>query len=248
VDALSQSFEERLQEIEAYLDFLQAVEHQVQRGLPRIGDVSTLITAQQQKILYSGVFLQLYNLVEATVTRCVDAVSDAVAEDGRWRPGDLSAQLRREWVRFTARTHVDLSYDNRLESALALCDRLINVVPLSPFTIQKGGGGNWDENRIEDMSNRLGLRLRISHDAYSAVKRHFRNDRGALASIKNYRNGLAHGSLSFTECGEGITVRELSELKDVTARYLREVVISFQIAIEAYEFLDPRSRPIEAAS
>ncbi len=111
----SQAFEDRLQEIEAYLDLLESLEKQVQTGTPRIGgkkDGAT-ITVQQQKILYSSVYLQLYNLIESTVTSCIDAVCAAIVNN--WRPCDLSAEMRREWVRFTARTHIELNYDNRLE-------------------------------------------------------------------------------------------------------------------------------------
>lgn len=72
MDDFAQAFEERLQEIETYLDLLEVLEKQVQEGSPRIGKKGTKITVQQQKILYSSVYLQLYNLVESTVTRCVD--------------------------------------------------------------------------------------------------------------------------------------------------------------------------------
>ena len=64
MDPLTESFEERLQEIEVYLDLLEHLEQQVAIGPPKIGESS--ITTQQQKILYSSVYLQLYNLVEAT--------------------------------------------------------------------------------------------------------------------------------------------------------------------------------------
>ena len=64
---LEQSFEDRRQEIEAYLALLEVLDREVQSGRPpTIGE--TAITARQQRILYSAVYLQLYNLVEATVT------------------------------------------------------------------------------------------------------------------------------------------------------------------------------------
>jgi hypothetical protein len=238
-----QSFNERLQEIETYLDLLGALEQQVQQGPPTIGGTGPVITVQQQRILYSSVYLQLYNLVESTVSRCVEAFSNAVIEKGPWLPSDLSANLRREWVRCIARTHTELNYENRLTAALELCEHMVQALPVSAFKVEKGGGGNWDDRSIQDISTRLGLSLRVNQDTYRAVKRPFRNDQGPLVFIRNLRNELAHGSLSFAECGEGVTVNELRELKERTSLYLSEVVASFKASINAYEFLLPDKRP-----
>ena len=121
MEQLDQDFEERLQEIEAYMQFLEGIEAEARSGLPRLGASGAHITTQQQQILYSGVFLQLYNLVEATVVKCLDGVTRAALSEGAWAPGDLTNEVRREWVRVMARTHVDMSYEKRLESALYLC-------------------------------------------------------------------------------------------------------------------------------
>ena len=243
MDSLTVTFNERLQEIDAYLDLLDALERQVREGPPKIGGAT--ITTQQQKILYSSVYLQLYNLVEATITWCVEAISSAAA-DGRWSANDLSVELRREWIRVTARTHVDLNYDNRLESAVSLCDRIIRSAPVAAWNVEKGGGGNWDDIEIEDIATRLGfqLRSRITPAAYSGIKRHVREDKGALALIKYIRNKLAHGNLSFAECGDGVTVSDLREIKNRSAVFLSEVVSAFKVYIDAYEFLLPERRPV----
>lgn len=238
-----QSFNERLQEIEAYLDLLAALEKQVQQGPPTISDTGPVITVQQQRILYSSVYLQLYNLVESTVSRCIEAFSNAVVEKGTWYPSDLSTSLRREWVRCIARTHTELNYENRLTAAFELYEHMVQSLPVSPFKLEKGGGGNWDDKSIQDISSRLGLSLRVSDEIYRAINRPFRNDQGCLVFIRNLRNELAHGSLSFAECGEGITVNELRELKERTASYLKEVVSLFKASIDAYEFLLPDRRP-----
>src|SRR5437762_8944464 len=120
MEPLGPAFEERFGEINSYLEFLEEIEAAARSGPPRIGASGPLITTHQQRILYSSVFLQLYNLVEATVVKCLDAVTSAALIDGTWNPGDLITELRREWVRVTARTHVDLNYEHRLESALVL--------------------------------------------------------------------------------------------------------------------------------
>ena len=241
MEELRGAFEERLREIKSYLELLDGIERQVQEGPPRLGMEGPLITADQQKILYSSVYLQLYNLIEATITRCVEGVCVAAASG--WYPGDLSDQLRREWVRFKARTHVDLNYENRLKHAFDLFEEVTQVSPVSNLKIEKATG-NWDDDEIEVIARRVGFALRISQPVYRAIKQPIRNEKGPLALIKALRNDLAHGSVSFVECGDGATVADLRDLTDKTAGYLREVVLCFADAISAHEFLVPERRPV----
>ena len=236
-----QSFEERLIEIGSYIDFLEALEEQVRQGLPQFGQDGSTITVQQQRILYSSVYLQLYNLIESTVTRCVDSISELITSNALL-PNDLCDELKQEWVRETARTHTELNYKNRLQSALTMCEHLVSLKPISEFKLETGGGGNWDDQEIYKFSQRLGLSLTISSEAQQAVKRPFRNDMGTLKLIKDYRNKLAHGNISFAECGENITVSDLRKLTSHVEMYMREVVDCFKSFIDNDEFLSPDVR------
>ena len=239
--ALVENFDERLEEIEAYLSLLDSLERALQQGPPQLG--GTPITSLQQRILYSSVYLQLYNLVEATITWSIDAICNASVSGHRWRVSDLSSNLRREWVKAKARTHIELSEDKRLNHAVELADFLIEAGPISAWAVEKGRRGNWDEDEIRTMTNRLGCDIQISAEVYSAIKRPIRDDKGALVLVKDLRNRLAHGSLSFAECGDGITVADLRMLADRTFRYLREVVEGVKAFIDSYAFLDPARRP-----
>ena len=243
VNSLTVGFQERLAEVDAYLEFLSTMEERAQHGPPRLQGAEHPISAQQQRILYSSVYLQLYNLIEATMSRCITAVAEAAQEHGRWKPGDLSDSLRREWVRITARTHENLTPEHRLASAVLLCDHLIASLPVTTFEIDKGGGGNWDDAMIEAISQRLGFQLVVSQPVYSAVKRPFRDELGPLALVKQLRNRLAHGSISFAQCAEDVTVGRLIELKKMTVDYLHEVVGCFNTYVESFAYLRPERRP-----
>jgi len=122
-----------------------------------------------------------------------------------------------------------------------LCELLIQSRPVFRFTVARSG--NWDDQEIQTITERLGCDLQISSDVLKGIKRHVRDDKGALALIRDLRNRLGHGSLSFSECGEGMTVPELRDLKQRTALYLREVVAAFRAYIDSYEFLVPARRP-----
>lgn len=240
-------FQERREEIRSYLEFLAGVEAVIRSGVPRLGSDGPAITTQQQRILYSCVYLQLYNLVEATVTGCLDAISVTALEKAPRAPGDLTAELRGEWVRHMARTHREMGPERRLERALALCDHLVSALPIAPFSIERGGGGNWDDEEIHRIAARIGFDLQISPAAAAGVKAKVRDDRGALALIVHLRNGLAHGRLSFVECGQDDSASELASLADRVFLYLEEVVLAFDAYVESGLYLRSELRPAPRA-
>lgn len=243
MDELLEAFEERLEEVNVYLDFLKMIEQQARSGPPRIEGCEEAISTLQQKILYSSLFLQLYNLVESTMTRCVEAVAMATYKDRRWYPGDLIDALRKEWVRSMARTHVDLSSQHRLNHAILLCQHLVDSLPVIEFEIEKGGGGNWDDGSIEEIAKRLGFRLTVKRSVYNGIKQHFRDEMGPLALVKSLRNKLAHGAISFSESAGSLTVARLEELTGKLVDYMREVIRCFSEFLARHEYLVPARRP-----
>ncbi|MFV8308957.1 MAE_28990/MAE_18760 family HEPN-like nuclease [Mycobacteroides chelonae] len=239
---LAPFFEERYTEIREYLTFLKNVEDAARQGTPRFRGTGAPVTPPQKKILNSSFYLQLYNLVEATVLRCLEAVVASI-ETAERKPNELSIELRKEWVRSIARTHSnDLGPEKRLQAALDLCDQLLEQVPVKGFKIEPGGGGNWDDSSIEKICIRVGCGLELPPKIRQAAKRHVRDDMGALKLVKDRRNGLAHGSLSFVDCSDGVTVAELEEVAVAVGDYLREAVRCFVEFIRAEITKEPDVR------
>lgn len=235
------AFDERVDELESYIALLDSIERAAQTGPPAID--GQIVTTRQQRMLYSAVYLQLYNLVEATATWCVVAVSQATAHSGAWTVGQLESPIRSEWIRSTARTHVLLNPENRHQTNLVFCDLLLQGGDISAWEIEKGSGGNWDIAAIESISERIGCVLQIAPAVSTAAKRHFRNDKSSLLFIKNLRNQLAYGSISFEQSGENVTVSDLIDLKTRTVDYLREVIQSFSRYVSGFMLLDAGARP-----
>lgn len=233
-------FEERVTEIEAYLDLLESIQNAIQQGVPRIADAT--ISVQHQRVLHSAVYLQLYNLVEATASRCLAGITRLALEDGRWRAADLSFEVRKEWLRVRTRVEEPLNSESRLELALELCEQLLGQQPVPAFDM-RGPGGNWADDTIEKTSLRLGVDLQLSKEAVEGARRHIRDEMGALKLVRHERNRLAHGELSFAECGTDSTVQELRGLATSTITYLREVVAAYSQFASTFAFLQPESRP-----
>lgn len=231
---IREHFQNRLDEIESYFQLLDSLDRQIQtQGSPSIGDNAEQITNQQQRILYSSVYLQLYNLVESTITVCTRAVSQAIKET-ELKPENLTPELLKEWLRGIIKAN---SNENCIKSTLDICHHLITQKSIDKFSIELGMGGNWYDVEIYKLTQRIGLDLNVGSDINCRVKRPFRDGEGALQLIKTLRNNLAHGDMSFSECGENVTVNELKELKDVTVSYLSVVVERFSTYINEQKFL-----------
>ncbi len=237
-------FDERFAQCETYLDFIEGVDDAIKRGVPRIGGRDGLvISTDQQRILYSVVYLHLYNLVEATVTACLESISKTAISDGNWKVHELSTDMRKEWVKHIARTNLETNADNRLTDALVLCEHLVASLPVGPFDIKAGGGGNWNDDEISKIAKRIGFTLRLKRSSLTGIKKPVRDEMGAMKLIMIMRNRLAHGSISFVECSQNDTPTDLRDLSKNVGAYLRDVVTSFSQFIAEHKFLLPEARP-----
>lgn len=242
---LEEAFDERFAEVEAYLVFLEALEVASTAGSVRFEGQTGSLTQQQTEILKAGVFVQLYNLVEATMTRSLEALAAASVQGG-WRPAHLSPSFRSEWVKVIASVNTEMNAESRLKYVVGLTDILVQAGALAPFALERGGGGNWTDIQIEKMLIRIGLRLRIPPPVRVAVKQPYRDNKGALGVVVKLRNDLAHGSISFAECGQNETVAGLRDLAVRTAMYLRTVVRAVERYIVRHEYLAAEHRPLLA--
>ena len=103
VQELENQFEERVSQCETYLHLIEELDSALKNGVMEIvGTPRLKISVEQRRILYSGVYLHLYNLIEATMTSCLELVSKAVTDDPKWQVKDLSEHLRKEWVKHVA--------------------------------------------------------------------------------------------------------------------------------------------------
>lgn len=258
MDETIELFRDRVEEVNSYLEFLKELDKATKSGTPRFEGSRTPISTMQTKILFSSLYLQLYNLVEATMSSCIDSVASAAFDNPHYKPNQLSEKLFRQWIRLMARTHVDLAPENRLDHAIELCGHLANALPVKDLrplkivteaqglTIEKGGGGNWDHKSIDRFSVQLGFSLTLTTKTKRFLNNKFSEDLGPISLIKHYRNKLAHGNISFTQSAENITVSRLEELTQQTIAYMEEVVECFDAFIENHEFLKPDQRPKSA--
>lgn len=200
-----QEFNERVAEIEAYLDFIRRVD----------ADEVLLIESENRGPAYSSVaqqdllrtfkasaLLMLYNLMESSVTNSVEAIFDELERQA------IPFDQCREEIRLVVLGNVRRHEPQRLLSEIAA---LATDIITKTFRRETIVSGNVDAREIKKVAKRYGFPEPQS-----------RGDR--LLTVKTHRNDLAHGSKSFAEVGRSFTVQDILDIKSDVVVYLTETL------------------------
>ena len=226
---LTHQFRQRSREVRKHLAFLRHLDSTLQ--VPPSRAMADPLSLQ---VLKAGIFLHLYNLVEATITICLQAIGDAIRDEHATYKA-LNPAWRRAWVKQQVKFNdVRLAIDTRLTAALEACDHIAEnkTIDFAPTA----NTGSLDDRRIEELAHAFGISLTIRPNVQKAIKHRVLNDSGALGLIRVNRNKLAHGLESFAECGREFSVKELQRFAVVTILYLADVTASFESFISGRRF------------
>ncbi len=215
-----EEFNKRKCEVEEYLEILKSFE-----------DGSSDVQSENFfRILKANAIVMLYNLVESTLSNALSEVFDSIKSE-KVTYQKVSALIRDVWLdskyhqTFTENAHFH-SYRNK---AKEIVDDILKkrVIQLSRQSL--GVSGNVDDELIRKVCKKLGVTLKIPEKLKGG---------SYLPKIKEKRNELAHGTLSFVECGRDYSYEDLQELLVNTAAYLEVVVNCFDSYISEGKFLN----------
>ena len=216
---------EREQEIEAYfilLNKLEAGEYIIyENGNPVASSITTRTTQKA-----SGVLL-LYNLVESIVTKCLERIHDCIISNNV-SYSDLNEDIKK--LMLTYFCTVSEKKNNMSEMAAYLHEAIHLITDQRKFSLRfKEMGkhyalysGNLDSKKINEAFKKYGI--------------NFDEKCTELQTIKDNRNKLAHGEVSFEECGRSLTIPQLNALKSKCIEYLTKLVGALDSYLQNNEF------------
>lgn len=222
-------FSQRSLEVQRYLAFLTALTETRatklaradSNGDPVIHDEYTL-ERDLVKTLRANGYLLLYNLVEATMTNAVDAIHRTVTADSV-DFDDLRDELKQivlhNFRRVLRQTDVSL-----IEGKLPLQRAIVAL----GYDKKELFSGNIDARLIRETADKYGFVV-AAHDT------DLTRDGARLLQVKTKRNELAHGQISFQECGQEIPHDELVAIAGETIGYLQAVLRGIE------QYVDERS-------
>ena len=206
---LDRQFNERKSDVEApfrFLSFIDGIESHKSIPVEYFLNKQKLIVDQQMQCCVKGLTLVLlYNIVESTVCECLNFIYDAVADDGLTY-AELTDEMRKMWTQSCNR-------GGRVEGKL---DE-INKMPLKVVfkELATNTSGNIDIRKVYEIFEKHGCMI-------SDNKRE--ECSSSFLIVKNKRNLLAHGNVSFSQCGSAYLYKELEKMRQDIVCFLAIVI------------------------
>ena len=222
----------RVSEIEKYFDLINnIIEKEAKLQFPdsRVQRVEPILAAT----LKSSAMLLLYNLVESTVTNSLESIHDEICS-ANIKYETASDEIRKIFVDYYYKNIKDGKFPQEgiTDNILLFVNFLLNEnsfqIDYSKYTKYKTGS-SFSGNIDEKMIMQLALKYGFKHTPKGRYKE--------INTIKNRRNKLAHGELSFAECGRDVTTQRLNVIKKKTIECLDELLNNIQEYIRNKQFI-----------
>jgi hypothetical protein len=211
--AVFQEYRLRKEELMDYYRLLSSVTSDSKIILSN--DLGEKISNRNITILKANNIIILYNLIESTITNILIKIHDEI-KSNMTNYEELIPELQSLLF-----AYYNLLYKNKndiYESAKDITRFIQMIYGKIPFDLSYSEmtkyyslySGNIDKKRLYKIFLKYGIRINI--------------DGNELDTIKNKRNALAHGKMSFEECGRDFTTQYIDHLNNATFRDMENIL------------------------
>lgn len=228
MDLVRANFNDRKDEIDLYfefIDFLDNIEKTENMGKSSY----ILYNKDVEKIIRANSLLMLYNLVESTLVTGMEEVYSALKENNITY-SQVRSEIREIWFNYRFSNAYDRKahYDTYKKTAEKIITSIMLNEPLILDRKATGISGNLDATSIRDVCKKHGIQFHTPVNCHGGEK---------LTQVKDQRNQLAHGTLSFVECGRDFTVEDLHVIKEEVENFLSGFIDSIELYYDNEEYL-----------
>lgn len=212
-------FEERKGEVKEFLLFLDLLINK-QPSLTLEGENIT-IERSLTNILKAQGYLILYNLVESTVANAVSSIHHNLFTKNitfEELPNTLQSKILKQFCKEGASSIIPM---NSMSS-------LSNEIIRKSYNKKSLFSGNVDRKFVTELSREYGFEIQ---DTDYDITGHG----NFITMVKQQRNELAHGNISFTECGRNTSTDELLKAFDQIPNFLESLIKNIEDMLSSYE-------------
>lgn len=211
-------FDQKVVEVDRYFSLLRTLEEPdlVLSFATRPQKRSRKVDQDWLKILKASAFLVLYNLIESAIRGGFGAVYEAIKNDG-CSCSELREEFRKLWIdqQFGTIERHSASGVTYQGKAQELVKQILDKVVVEMSERRLPVSGNLDADKIREVCKRHGVSVKTHRAASGGDK---------IRVVKNRRNDLAHGHVSFSECGRQYTTADLEEIKKQVVIFVRSIL------------------------
>ncbi|RDB07490.1 MAE_28990/MAE_18760 family HEPN-like nuclease [Runella aurantiaca] len=173
------------------------------------------------KVLKANTFLFLYNLIESTIRRSIEFIHITINNESI-KYQEAIDEIQKIWILYKHRNFKEHGSDRIHEIMNLIIEEVIDVEYDKFIKKNKSNdlSGNVDALKVRNLSNKY----KFEENRRVAGAR--------LVRIKSLRNNLAHGNVTFVDCGKDYVHSDLLIFKKETNLFLKE----FLTKIEKYIF------------
>ncbi|MFC0877639.1 MAE_28990/MAE_18760 family HEPN-like nuclease [Saccharicrinis sp. FJH2] len=162
------------------------------------------------KVMKANCFLLLYNLMESSIKSSIREIYDSITV-ANIKYDDVINEIKKIWIQENYKNFNNKGTEFIFDSFTNITNDIIDI----QFNSDKTISGNIDAQKIRSFSDKVGFSMNVHYMAKNGVKLH---------QVKTQRNGLAHGSYSFSECGRQYTFDQLNTIKNEVVIFLRGIL------------------------
>lgn len=197
-------FEDKCKEIERYLNFVDDLDLGSDNKLLYKDEQNIwstkIISREVQKTLRASCYLLIYNLLESTTCDALDAIHLTLYSEARDLQ-DLSDNVKKIIFANLKQGLGDGGVKRIIEDQIDLRTEILK----HGYSKRNFLSGNFDIDQIQKVIKKYGFSLHVVNGEHGKYKPEI------IKSIKNKRNDLAHGSISFEQCGQNIPLFSMRE-------------------------------------
>ncbi len=227
METILESFHERVNEIEEYLKLLQLISSpntQIHSNGKRPKSVDIIAL----KTMKASCFLMFYNLVESSIRGSMSKLYEKMNSENHGLL-EFDAFVKEIWIeqKFKSMEPISSNQNTYRKLIKSMVDDVLDLVPISLDSGKLPISGNLDARKIRKLFSKHNIPINTHYRAFNGAE---------LKTIKDQRNSLAHGSVSFAECGQEYSVQMIIDIKREAVIYLRSLLKNVQKYIEKTKY------------
>lgn len=224
--AFQDTYDDRKKEIEDFLElmeFLETKENDRVDGVSKFSEFfhseGTGIRLTYQSlinILKSNVSLMIYNIIEYTVANLIDSIYDEIRMN-RLSYVDVNESIQGLWRKTILKSTSDpnANFNTFLKKNEEIITTILRNTTLEMNSRNTLPSGNLDGVSIKRTFESHGIQLQTR-------SRNYRPD--ILEGIKENRNNLAHGSVSFVDAVRSDSISDIRKNETFVVAFLEELI------------------------